>query len=247
MIEKISIVIPARNETQTILTTLYSIKKYVKTDYEIIVVVDSETDTTFNSISHEIETEMNLTLLVQPYGPGPANAIKYGLESARFKCIIVTMADGSDDAKLIDDLANLIFRGCVIAAGSRYTRGGSQIGGPFIKRTLSRLAGLSLFYLAGVGIKDSTNSFKAFDSEFIKKVGFHSKYGFEFGLEMVAKAHRCNQLIGELPTIWIDRQYGRSNFQIFKWLPKYLYWYRFAFGKKILLSEIVKILDGSKK
>ena len=43
--------------------------------------------------------------------------------------------------------ANLVDRGVVIAAASRYMSGGQQIGGPQLKSLLSRLAGLSLYWL----------------------------------------------------------------------------------------------------
>jgi hypothetical protein len=39
--------------------------------------------------------------------------------------------------------------------------------------------------------------------------------------------------VAEIPTIWLDRPAGDSNFQIAKWLPKYLRWYRFAFGPRV--------------
>ena len=58
------------------------------------------------------------------------------------------MADGSDDAEQIDELCKLVERGVVVAAASRYMSGGQQIGGPVLKSQLSRLAGLSLFWLA---------------------------------------------------------------------------------------------------
>ena len=57
------------------------------------------------------------------------------------------MADGSDDPEQIVDLCNLVDRGVVIAAASRYMSGGQQIGAPQLKSLLSRLAGLSLYWL----------------------------------------------------------------------------------------------------
>ena len=43
---------------------------------------------------------------------------------------VVTMADGCDDPRQIDDLARLVERGVVVAAASRYMPGGQQVGGP---------------------------------------------------------------------------------------------------------------------
>jgi len=39
--------------------------------------------------------------------------------------------------------------------------------------------------------------------------------------------------VAEIPTIWLDRPAGISNFKVAKWLPKYLRWYRFAFGPRL--------------
>ena len=40
----------------------------------------------------------------------------------------------------------------------------------------------------------------------------------------------CRLPVAEIPTIWLDRTTGQSNFQLRAWLPRYLRWYRFAFG-----------------
>ena len=102
-----------------------------------------------------------------------------------------------------------------------------------MKRILSRLAGLSLYWIGRVGTHDATNSFKAYSRDFVRKVGVESDTGFELGLEMVAKARRYRQPVAELPTIWLDRTVGASNFQVWSWLPRYLRWYRYAFGPRL--------------
>jgi hypothetical protein len=127
----------------------------------------------------------------------------------------------------------------VIAAASRYMAGGQQVGAPFLKSTLSRMAGLSLFYLKRVGTKDATNSFKGYNKQFIHQVGIESSDGFEIGLELVAKARRLKLPVAEIPTIWIERDQGVSNFKIMKWLPKYMKWYFVALGlRKVKLREV---------
>jgi hypothetical protein len=86
--------------------------------------------------------------------------------------------------------------------------------------------------LLGVGTHDSTNSFKAYSKGFINEVGIESDKGFEVGIELVAKAHKNRRMIAEVPTIWIDRMIGESNFQLRRWLPHYLRWFFYAFGPK---------------
>ena len=43
--------------------------------------------------------------------------------------------------------------------------------------------------------------------------------------------------VAEIPTIWLDRPAGVSNFKLAQWLPKYLRWYRFAFGPRARRGE----------
>ena len=44
--------------------------------------------------------------------------------------------------------------------------------------------------------------------------------------------------MAEIPTIWLDRQAGVSNFKIAKWMPSYLRWYRFAFGPRLTADQV---------
>jgi dolichol-phosphate mannosyltransferase len=44
--------------------------------------------------------------------------------------------------------------------------------------------------------------------------------------------------VAEIPTIWLDRQAGVSNFKIAKWVPSYLRWYRFAFGPRLTADQM---------
>ncbi|MCX6536866.1 MAG: hypothetical protein NT119_10010 [Actinobacteria bacterium] len=102
---------------------------------------------------------------------------------------------------------------------------------------MSKIAGLSLYYGARVGTRDATNSFKAYSTKFVREVEIESDKGFEIGIELVAKARRFRQPVAEIPTIWLDRSFGVSNFKIATWLPRYLKWYCYAFGTKKVLSK----------
>lgn len=228
-----SLVVPARDEDLQIGIFLQRIEESVTLPVEVLIVVDSEHDSTLKALKNLDEFRNLVRPVVSTYGSGPANAIKYGVSQARSGVIIVTMADGSDDPQIIDKLIQLIERGCVISAASRYMPGGQQIGGPRIKKILSRNSSRLLRIFGGLSIHDATNSFKGYSLDFIKKVGIESSHGFEIGLELTAKAHRRRSLIAEVPTIWIDRSMGESHFQLRRWLPKYLAWFFYAFGPKI--------------
>jgi dolichol-phosphate mannosyltransferase len=235
---RVSIVVPAYNEDEDIVPVLDRLFEAVHLSCEVLLVVDTEQDTTIAVAEEYALKEPRLRCLVNTYGPGPANAIRFGIAAAAAPVAVVTMADGCDDPTQVDELVRLVERGVAVAAASRYMAGGQQVGGPAIKGTLSALAGRSLRLLAHVGTRDATNSFKAYSRDFVREVGVDSRDGFEIGIELTAKARRMRRPVAEIPTIWLDRQAGISNFKVARWIPSYLRWYRFAFGPRLSASEI---------
>jgi dolichol-phosphate mannosyltransferase len=227
---RVTVVIPAYREDENIVRVLDRILEAVQLPCEVLVVVDDERDSTVPYLRAYRDTDERVHTTINTYGPGPANAIRYGLDHARAPVTVVTMADGCDDPMQIDALTRLVERGVVVAAASRYARTGQQVGGSALKNTLSRLAGLSLHWLAHVGTRDATNSFKAYATEFVRAARLESDKGFEIGLELVAKARRARLPVAEIPTIWLDRTFGVSSFKMRAWLPRYLRWYVHAFG-----------------
>jgi dolichol-phosphate mannosyltransferase len=235
---RVSIVIPAYNEDEQVIPILDRLFESVRLPCEVLVVVDTRADTTIGVVEEYAVKESRLRCLVNTYGPGPANAIRFGIDAAAAPVAVVTMADGCDDARQIDELARLVERGVAVAAASRYMAGGQQVGGPVLKGTMSRMAGRSLRLLAQVGTRDATNSFKAYETAFVREVGIDSRDGFEIGIELTAKAKRLGRPVAEIPTIWLDRQAGVSNFKVAKWIPSYLRWYRFAFGPRLTADQL---------
>jgi glycosyltransferase involved in cell wall biosynthesis len=228
-----SIVVPALNEGDQIGIFLERLEEAIQLPVEVLVVVDTPIDTTLEGLQKYSAKKLQIRGVVSTLPKGPANAIRHGIATSSSDIVVITMADGSDDPRVIDDLIRLVERGCAVASASRYMAGGQQIGGPRFKKFLSKNASRALWVVLGVGTHDSTNSFKAYSKDFISEVGIESDKGFEVGLELVAKAHRHRKMIAEVPTIWIDRMVGESNFQLRRWLPQYLRWFFYAFGPKL--------------
>lgn len=233
MSPRFSVVVPVYNEGAEIEVFLDRLFDSITLPCEVLAVYDEPEDSTVPHLETYAERDPRLVPTHNTYGRGAARAMKYGIDHAGAGIIVVTMADGSDDPQQVEALVRLVERGVVVAAGSRYMQGGQQVGGPLVKRVMSRMAGLSLYWFARVGTHDATNSFKAYDRDFVRMVGIESDTGFELGLEMVAKARRHRLPVAELPTIWLDRTVGASNFQVWSWLPRYLRWYRYAFGPRL--------------
>jgi len=242
---RVSIVVTAYNEGEEIVPYLDRLLESVTLPCEVLVIYDSPDDSTAEWVMKYSEGEPRVIPTLNTHGRGPAKAIRFGFDHALADVVVVTMADGCDDPMQIDPLVRLVERGVVIAAASRYMRGGQQIGGPPMKSALSRAAGLSLHWFTRVGTRDSTNSFKAYDASFVRSVGIDSDSGFEVGLELVAKARRRRLPIAEIPTIWLERSHGSSNFRLVQWLPKYLRWYLHAFGYEREQSDLAGRRDGN--
>jgi len=228
----VSVVVPVYNEAENIhpcLRRLYSALKELP--HEILICYDFDADTTLPAIERMPDRPATVRLVRNDLGAGVAFALQAGFRAARGDVIVTTMADLSDPPEVIPAMAEKIRAGAAVVSGSRYMRGGSQSGGPFLKRTLSRWAGLSLHALAGLGTHDATTNFRAYSSAFLRGIKVESPVGFSVALELTIKAHRMGLKVDEVPSSWTDRSAGRSRFRLAKWLPHYLKWYFKAFRR----------------
>jgi dolichol-phosphate mannosyltransferase len=229
--KKLGVIIPVYNEGDNIDQTIRAIEANVHTPHAIYIVYDFDEDNTLPVVRKIREEGVDLVLLKNSAGK-VVNAIKTGLRGANETYLLVTMADLSDDYGVVDRMVMRADDGFDVVCGSRYAKGGRQIGGPFIKKTLSRIAGLSLRYMAAFPTSDVTNSFKLYRKATVDALTIESDGGFEIGMEIVIKAHFSGYRVTEIPCTWQDRQQGASRFRILQWLPKYMKWYFFAMKKK---------------
>lgn len=233
---KISIIVPVFHEEQTIVKLLNQIALKVKSPNEILIIYDYANDPTVNIVNKYINQKntKNIYLIKNFIGnkKGITNAMKTGFAKAKGKAVVAVMADLSDDLGIVDKMSNLIENGADIVCGSRYMKGGKKIGGPVLKTFLSKFAGLSLHFIFKLPTHDATNAFKMYRKTLLNKIKIESTGGFEYSLEITLKAFRAGSLITEIPTVWYDRPAGKSNFKLFRWLPKYIKTYSLVFKKK---------------
>lgn len=225
----LSVVIPVYNEGANIGGTLEGLYAVVQEPFTVFIVYDRDDDDTLPVVRALQPRLPGLTLLRNRFGRGALNAIRSGLDAVERGVAVVMMADRSDDPRTLPAMVAAARAGAMVVCASRYSRGGRQIGGPRLKRTLSRLAGASLHWIAGLPTRDPTNSYKAYRRELLDAVVLESDGGFEVGIELVVKAHRLGMRVAEVPTIsHADRTAGASRFRLWKWLPKYGRWYWYA-------------------
>lgn len=230
----LSVVIPVYNEGENVVSTLRGVVQGTRTrPIEVLVVHDFDEDTTV-PVVQRLQGELpEVRLHKNTLGRGALNAMKSGLRAARAPFVLITMGDGSDDPADIDPMYALARGGADVVAGSRYMRGGRQVGGPLLKRSMSRMAGLSLHWLGGLPIHDATSNFRLYSKRLLNQVTIESQGGFELGLELTVKAYRLGMKVAEVPTTWHDRTAGQSRFRLWQWLPRYLRWYWRGMGGRL--------------
>jgi dolichol-phosphate mannosyltransferase len=230
---QLSVVLPVYNEGDAVAPVIRALVEGIHVPCEILVVYDFDEDTTV-PVARALAAELPAVKpLRNELDRGVLNAMKAGIAAARAPYVLVSMADGSDEPEVVDRMVELALDGADVIAASRYMRGGHQIGGPPLKRLMSRMAGLSLHWFAGVPIHDPTNNFKLYSRRFLDTVTIESTAGFELALELSVKATLARRRLAEVPTTWRDRTAGQSNFKLRKWLPHYLHWYFAAFRGRI--------------
>jgi dolichol-phosphate mannosyltransferase len=230
----LTVVVPVYNEGPNIEATLRSLLATVTArPLEVLVVYDLDDDDTL-PVVRRLQPELpEVQLHRNRFGRGALAAVRSGLAAARAPYVLVMMADGSDDPAGVDAMLTLARAGADVVAASRYMPGGRQLGGPPLKRLLSRLAGSTLHHLGGLPIHDATNNFRLYSRRLLDRVDIESRAGFELGLELTVKAALLGLRLAEVPTTWRDRTEGSSSFRLWAWLPHYLRWYRLGLGGRL--------------
>ena len=228
----VQIIVPIFNEGENVVTLYRNLCAEKVPFTQLTFIYDLDSDTTLPFIAGLTAEDPRVSADKNCFGRGVCNALRWGFSRAMPGAVIVVMGDNSDKLSIIPEMVELWRSGATVVSPSRYMPGGKQHGGPLIKRTLSRLAGLSLRAF-GFPTSDPTNNFKLYDGEWLKSVNVESVGGFEIALELCFKAFDSGKTIKQLPSEWWDRTQGESRFKLAAWLPKYLKWYFKSFGSLI--------------
>ena len=231
---ELSIVVPVFKEGEAAAPVLRALDNAVTTPHEILVVYDFDEDPTVPVIDRLHAHIPAIVGLRNHLGRGVLNAMKAGIAASQGEYVLISMADGSDEPGIVDLMVAMAKGGADVVSASRYMRGGHQVGGPLLKRVMSRTAGVTLHWFGGVATHDPTNNFKLYSRRLLDETPIESEAGFELALELTVKATLAGRQVAEVPTTWRDRTAGESNFKLRKWLPHYLRWYWKALRSRVM-------------
>lgn len=236
-LQLLSIVIPARNEEDSIASTVEHLHlelRLRKIPHEIVVVDDASTDGTWEVLQ---ETMATMPELVPVKNPGPfgfGRAIAYGLDQMKGDAVVIMMADESDDVRDVVRYWNLLSEGYDCVFGSRFLPGGGVIDYPRIKLFINRIANRFIRTVFGIKLNDTTNAFKAYRKTVIDAcrplISAHFNITVELPLKAIVRGYKWKTM----PITWRNRRTGTSKLKIKEMGSRYLFICLYLFLEKYL-------------
>jgi glycosyltransferase involved in cell wall biosynthesis len=218
-----TVVIPARNERNSLAITIPMIGVCSTRVSEILVVVDSLEDNSLEELSEDLNAYYRVKKIINT-NPGVFGAIKSGVLNAENKYIVICVADELLPVLELNKLFGKLDEGFDFVSVTRYARGGKRFGGNPIEKLFSKIGNL-FFKLFTLGeVTDATTGMKAFRKEYWDLISpNHSSNGWASSLDMYLNARRNKLKYSEVPIISVDRVLGgKSNYRLRTWLPSYI-------------------------
>lgn len=207
----VSIVIPTRNERESIAHLLDAVRAALAgMDYELVFVDDS-TDGTDRLLEEAARADPRLAVLHRERGRGLASAVVEGLRRARFEVLAVIDADLQHPPSLLPALvAALETTPADIAVASRYLPGAGRPGLSIPRRMVSQgTRWLAQLLLRGARrTTDPLSGFFALRRGVIEGVTLRP-IGFKVLLEILVRGHYAR--VAEVPYVFVERAGGRTK------------------------------------
>lgn len=202
---KISIVLPAKNESAAIGKTIEQIQQ-LQLAHEIIVVNDGSTDQT-----QQVAESAGAKVLTHPYSKGNGAAIKTGARTAAGDIIIFMDADGQHDPQDIPHLLKKIEQGYDLVVGARQKGSQASVGRGIANTLYNNLA----TYMTEQKVEDLTSGFRAVRAEKFREFLYLLPNGFSYPTTSTMAFFRAGYSVTYIP-IHTAKRIGKSHIQPLK-------------------------------
>jgi dolichol-phosphate mannosyltransferase len=233
---KLSIVIPAYNEEESISETIEQIEEAfskINIEHEIFVVNDNSKDNTLQVLEHLAQKYPNLVYATNPGPNGFGYAVRFGLERYSGDCVAVMMADLSDSPyDLIRYYTKMVEGNYDCVFGSRFIKGGKLVDYPWVKKIINRIANFIIRMVMGISYNDTTNAFKLYKREVIDGVKPILSPHFNLTIELPLKAIIRGYSYTVISNSWTNRKYGVSKLKIKEMGSRYFFILVYCFVEK---------------
>ena len=208
--------IPTYNEAENIEALVRQILR-LPVDIGVVVVDDNSPDGTGRIVDGlHLEFPDRVYHLHRDNRAGFAAAhkagLKYALRNTNAKYILTMDADFSHNPKYITEMLSKMDEYDIII-GSRYVKSGGTQNWGIGRKLLSRGANMYARIILGLSARDCTGGFRCFRREVVEHIDIEQLYSHGYGylIETLFKCQRNGYKIGEVPIIFVDRQYGKSK------------------------------------
>lgn len=233
---KLSIVIPAYNEAESIKETIDLLEEALidhNIEHETFVVNDNSKDNTSEVLDGLCEKHPSLKYETNTGPNGFGYAVRYGLERFSGDCVAVMMADMSDSPEdLIQFYRTMVTGNYDCVFGSRFIKGGRVIDYPFVKRVINRIANTVIRIVLNIKYNDTTNAFKLYKRETIEGIKPFLAPHFNLTIELPLKSIIRGYSFAVVPNSWTNRQYGESKLKIREMGSRYFFILMYCFIEK---------------
>ena len=200
MTNKISIILPAKNEANSLDQLLPEIKSaYPKA--EILVVDDGSTDKTL-----EVCDTHGVTAISLPYNMGNGAAVKAGARKAKGDILVYLDADGQHNPKDISRLLEKFDQGYDLVVGARSSNTHASIWRRLANGLYNRMAS----YMTGHKIEDLTSGFRAVRAKKFREFLFLLPNGFSYPTSSTMAFFRAGYGVAYVP-IEARKRKGKSH------------------------------------
>lgn len=197
---KLSIVLPAKNESGAIGQTVAEIKRLFA-DADIIVVDDGSTDDTT-----QIAEQAGARVVSHPYSKGNGAAIKTGTRAATGEVIVFMDADGQHDPQDISRLLDKIEQGYDLVVGARQQGSQASVGRGIANKLYNHLA----TYMTEHPVEDLTSGFRAVRADKFREFLYLLPNGFSYPTTSTMAFFRAGYSVTYVP-IHAAKRIGKSH------------------------------------
>jgi len=209
---KISVVIPAYNEKDSLEELLAKLEKVLEGiggDYEIIFVDDGSTDGSLQVLQSLHERSLHVHVISFRRNYGKSAALSVGFKKASGDVVITMDADLQDDPEEIPRLIGKLDEGFDLVSGWKKVRHD-----PLSKRLPSKFFNFVTSLMSGLKLHDFNCGLKAYRKEVVESI---SVYG-ELHRFIPVLAGWAGFSVGEVEVKHFRRRYGKSKYGVNRFL-----------------------------
>ena len=224
--DKLSVVIPGRNESENLSSCICGIVDVLKKNqinHEVLFIDDGSSDNTEEKLKEIISEQPSVRYVKNQGENGFGYAIRVGLEKFTGDAVSIMMADQSDSPNDLVKYWKCLKDGHDCAFGSRFIQGSVIYDYPKMKLIANRFVNTTIRYAFNIKYNDVTNAFKMYRREVIEGCAPLISPHFNLTVEIPLKAIVRGYSWKVLPISWKNRTKGVAKLKLREMGSRYFF------------------------